>query len=79
MLGVWKHAGLPTYRMYGAFLTPDSCTLLNVLEAASKAGLPSMSLDRPNPVTGTHIGRPLLDTSARISLRLLSMARSGTA
>ncbi len=45
----------------GARFYTYSCTMLYALEAASKAGLPFYVLDRPNPVTGTHIEGPLLD------------------
>ena len=38
-----------------------SCTMLYALEGAAKAGLPFYILDRPNPVTGTHIEGPMLD------------------
>ena len=40
-----------------------SCTMLYALEEASKAKLPFYVLDRPNPVTGTHVEGPMLDTS----------------
>jgi uncharacterized protein YbbC (DUF1343 family)/CubicO group peptidase (beta-lactamase class C family) len=45
----------------GARFYTYSCTMLYALEGASKAKLPFYVLDRPNPVTGTHIEGPLLD------------------
>jgi uncharacterized protein YbbC (DUF1343 family) len=38
-----------------------SCTLLYALEEAGKAKKPFYVLDRPNPITGTHIEGPLMD------------------
>ena len=38
-----------------------SCTMLYALEESAKAKLPIYILDRPNPVTGTHVEGPLLD------------------
>jgi uncharacterized protein YbbC (DUF1343 family)/CubicO group peptidase (beta-lactamase class C family) len=45
----------------GARFYTYSCTMLYALEEASKAGLPFYLLDRPNPVTGTHVEGPLID------------------
>jgi uncharacterized protein YbbC (DUF1343 family)/CubicO group peptidase (beta-lactamase class C family) len=45
----------------GARFFTYSCTMLYALEEASKAKLPFYVLDRPNPVTGTHVEGPLLD------------------
>ncbi|MGA3190058.1 MAG: exo-beta-N-acetylmuramidase NamZ domain-containing protein [Bryobacteraceae bacterium] len=45
----------------GARFYTYSCTMLYALEEASKVGLPFYVLDRPNPVTGTHVEGPLLD------------------
>ncbi|MDR3700295.1 MAG: DUF1343 domain-containing protein [Candidatus Sulfopaludibacter sp.] len=42
------------------FYTYES-TMAYALEAAAKAGLPFFVLDRPNPITGTHVEGPLLD------------------
>lgn len=36
-------------------------TLGLVMEAAAAAGVPVMVLDRPNPITGHHVGGPVLD------------------
>jgi uncharacterized protein YbbC (DUF1343 family) len=33
------------------------------LEAAAKAGIPFFVLDRPNPITGTHVEGPMLDAA----------------
>ena len=33
------------------------------MEAAAKAGIPFYVLDRPNPITGTHVEGPLLDAA----------------
>jgi uncharacterized protein YbbC (DUF1343 family)/CubicO group peptidase (beta-lactamase class C family) len=39
-----------------------SCTMLYALEEAAKAKKPFFVLDRPNPVTGTHVEGPMLDS-----------------
>jgi uncharacterized protein YbbC (DUF1343 family)/CubicO group peptidase (beta-lactamase class C family) len=39
-----------------------SCTLLYALEGAAKAHKPFFVLDRPNPITGTHVEGPMLDS-----------------
>jgi uncharacterized protein YbbC (DUF1343 family)/CubicO group peptidase (beta-lactamase class C family) len=44
------------------FYTYDT-TMAYAMEAAAKAGLPFYVLDRPNPITGTHVEGPLLDAS----------------
>jgi uncharacterized protein YbbC (DUF1343 family)/CubicO group peptidase (beta-lactamase class C family) len=38
-----------------------NCTMLFALEAAAKANLPFYVLDRPDPITGTHVEGPMLD------------------
>lgn len=38
-------------------------TMAYCLEAAAKAGIPFFVLDRPNPITGTHVEGPLLDAA----------------
>jgi uncharacterized protein YbbC (DUF1343 family) len=43
------------------FYTYD-CTMLFALEAAAKANLPFYVLDRPDPITGTHVEGPMLDS-----------------
>jgi len=45
----------------GARFYTYSCTLLYAVEEAGKAGKPFWILDRPNPVTGTHVDGPMLD------------------
>src|SRR5258706_7567558 len=45
----------------GARFYTYSCTMLYALEEAAKAKLPFYLLDRPNPITGTHVEGPLLD------------------
>ncbi len=45
----------------GARFYTYSCTLLYALEEAAKTRTPFYILDRPNPITGTHIEGPLLD------------------
>ncbi len=40
-----------------------SCTMLYALESAAKAGKPFYVLDRPNPITGTHVEGPVLESS----------------
>lgn len=45
----------------GARFYTYSCTLLYALEEAGKAHKPFYVLDRPNPITGTHVEGPLMD------------------
>src|SRR5260370_38192727 len=45
----------------GARFYTFSCTLAYSLEEAGKRKVPMMVLDRPNPITGTHVEGPLLD------------------
>jgi uncharacterized protein YbbC (DUF1343 family)/CubicO group peptidase (beta-lactamase class C family) len=45
----------------GARFYTYSCTLLYAVEEAGKARKPFWILDRPNPVTGTHVDGPMLD------------------
>ena len=45
----------------GARFWTYSCTMLYALEAAAHAGIPFYVLDRPNPITGTHVEGPVLD------------------
>lgn len=45
----------------GARFYTYSCTLLYALEESAKAHKPFYVLDRPNPITGTHVEGPLLD------------------
>ncbi len=40
-----------------------STTMAYAMEAAAKAGIPYYVLDRPNPVTGTHVEGPILDAA----------------
>jgi uncharacterized protein YbbC (DUF1343 family) len=47
----------------GARFYTYSCTMLYALEEAAKARLPFYVLDRPNPVTGSHVEGPMLDAS----------------
>ena len=46
------------------FYTYES-TMAYALEAAAKARIPFFVLDRPNPITGTHVEGPLLDEGNR--------------
>ena len=46
----------------GARFYTYSCTMLYSLEEAAKKHVPFFVLDRPNPITGTHVEGPLLDT-----------------
>jgi uncharacterized protein YbbC (DUF1343 family) len=57
----------------GARFYTYSCTMLYALEEASKAGLPFYLLDRPNPVTGTHIEGPLIDDDLQSFVGCYSM------
>jgi uncharacterized protein YbbC (DUF1343 family)/CubicO group peptidase (beta-lactamase class C family) len=45
----------------GARFYTYATTMAYAMEAAAQAGLPFYVLDRPNPVTGTHVEGPLLD------------------
>ena len=45
----------------GARFYTYSCTLLYAVEEAGKAGKPFFVLDRPNPITGTHVEGPVMD------------------
>ena len=45
----------------GARFYTYSCTLLYAVEEAGKAHKPFIVLDRPNPITGTHVEGPSLD------------------
>ena len=45
----------------GARFYTYETTMAYALEAAAKAGIPIYVLDRPNPITGTHVEGPLLD------------------
>jgi len=45
----------------GARFYTYSCTMLYALEASAKAKKPFYVLDRPNPITGTHVEGPMLD------------------
>ena len=45
----------------GARFYTYSCTMLYALEEAAKAHKPFFVLDRPNPITGTHVEGPLID------------------
>lgn len=44
----------------GARFYTYSCTMLYAVEAAAKAKKPFYLLDRPNPITGTHVEGPIL-------------------
>jgi uncharacterized protein YbbC (DUF1343 family) len=46
----------------GARFYTYSCTLLYALQEAAKAHKPFYVLDRPNPITGTHVEGPILDS-----------------
>ena len=45
----------------GARFYTYSCTMLYAMEEAAKAGIPFYVLDRPNPITGTHVEGPVLE------------------
>ena len=45
----------------GARFYTYSCTMLYALQEAGKAKIPFFVLDRPNPITGTHVEGPMLD------------------
>jgi uncharacterized protein YbbC (DUF1343 family)/CubicO group peptidase (beta-lactamase class C family) len=45
----------------GARFYTYSCTMLYGMEEAARRHLPFFVLDRPNPITGTHVEGPMLD------------------
>lgn len=45
----------------GARFYTYSCTMLYALQEAAKAHKPFYVLDRPNPITGTHVEGPVMD------------------
>jgi uncharacterized protein YbbC (DUF1343 family) len=45
----------------GARFYTYSCTMLYAMEEAARKHLPFFVLDRPNPITGTHVEGPMLD------------------
>jgi uncharacterized protein YbbC (DUF1343 family)/CubicO group peptidase (beta-lactamase class C family) len=45
----------------GARFYTYSCTMLYSMEEAARKHLPFFILDRPNPITGTHVEGPMLD------------------
>jgi uncharacterized protein YbbC (DUF1343 family)/CubicO group peptidase (beta-lactamase class C family) len=45
----------------GARYYTYSCTLISSLEESAKKHLPFYVLDRPNPITGLHLGGPVLE------------------
>jgi uncharacterized protein YbbC (DUF1343 family)/CubicO group peptidase (beta-lactamase class C family) len=47
----------------GARFYTYATTMAYAMEAAAKAGIPYYVLDRPNPITGTHVEGPLLDAA----------------
>ena len=47
----------------GARFWTYATTMAYAMEAAAKAGLPFYVLDRPNPITGTHVEGPPLDAA----------------
>ena len=47
----------------GARFFTYETTMAYAMEAAAKAGIPYYVLDRPNPITGTHVEGPLLDAA----------------
>ncbi len=49
----------------GARFYTYSCTMLDTMEAAAHAKLPFYVLDRPNPVTGSHVEGPMLDPGSQ--------------
>jgi uncharacterized protein YbbC (DUF1343 family)/CubicO group peptidase (beta-lactamase class C family) len=47
----------------GARFYTYETTMAYAMESAAKAGIPYYVLDRPNPITGTHVEGPLLDAA----------------
>ena len=52
----------------GARFYTYSCTMLSALERAAAARVPFYVLDRPNPITGTHVEGPVLDADLMSSV-----------
>jgi len=49
----------------GARFYTYETTLAYAMEEAARAGIPFYVLDRPNPITGTHVEGPMLDAANR--------------
>jgi uncharacterized protein YbbC (DUF1343 family)/CubicO group peptidase (beta-lactamase class C family) len=49
----------------GARFYTYETTMVYAMEEAARAGIPFYVLDRPNPITGTHVEAPLLDAANR--------------
>jgi len=47
----------------GARFYTYETTMMYAMEAASKANIPFYVLDRPNPITGTHVEGPLMESA----------------
>ncbi|MEZ5400490.1 MAG: DUF1343 domain-containing protein [Bryobacteraceae bacterium] len=45
----------------GARFYTYMCTMLYAMEESAKARIPFVVLDRPNPITGTHVEGPMID------------------
>ncbi|MEO8132260.1 MAG: exo-beta-N-acetylmuramidase NamZ domain-containing protein, partial [Bryobacteraceae bacterium] len=49
----------------GARFYTYTCTMANAMEEAARRKLPFIVLDRPNPITGTHVEGPVLDRNLK--------------
>ena len=56
----------------GARFYTYETTMAYAMEAAAQAGMPFYVLDRPNPITGTHVEGPLLDAANQSFVGLLA-------
>ncbi|MEQ1886397.1 MAG: exo-beta-N-acetylmuramidase NamZ domain-containing protein [Bryobacteraceae bacterium] len=60
---MWRDVDALVFDMQdiGARFYTYSCTMLSAMEEAAASRLPFYVLDRPNPITGTHVEGPILD------------------
>ncbi|MEJ7605022.1 MAG: exo-beta-N-acetylmuramidase NamZ domain-containing protein [Bryobacteraceae bacterium] len=49
------------------------CTMVNAMDEAAKRGIPFIVLDRPNPITGSHVEGPMLDASLHSFIGCIDM------
>ncbi|MEP6534916.1 MAG: exo-beta-N-acetylmuramidase NamZ domain-containing protein [Bryobacteraceae bacterium] len=49
----------------GARFYTYTCTMANAMEEAARRKLPFIVLDRPNPITGTHVEGPVLERNLK--------------
>jgi uncharacterized protein YbbC (DUF1343 family)/CubicO group peptidase (beta-lactamase class C family) len=57
----------------GARFYTYMCTMVNAMEEAARRKIPFYVLDRPNPITGTHVEGPMLDPDLRSFVGCVSL------